>query len=56
MIACANTDHNKTISEFVKQMYGYNSTVQGEQGQNRAVFTFDPNLEIPNDVGKSQES
>ena len=37
-------------------MNGYNSTLQEEHSQNRALFTFDPNLEAPTAIGKSQIS
>jgi len=39
-----------TIDEFVKQMNGYNATLQGQRGQIRHTFTYDPNVEMADDV------
>jgi len=33
-----------TITEFVKQMNGYNATMRGQRTQDRHTFTFNPRL------------
>jgi cathepsin L len=39
-----------TIDEFVKQMNGYNASLQGQRAQIRQTFEYDPNMVVADDV------